>query len=406
MGVSPWSFTSFRRLVFLIPSSWVALEFLRSRLLTGFGWASLGYSQYKNLAIIQIADLAGVFIVSFLVVLGNLIVKEAIQGIKNRKFCFRKIAVPLLCIIFSLIYGLLRLGQTLEGDKLRVSVIQGNIPQEIKWIDSARFAILDRYINLSRKASLDSPDIIIWPEASFPGSLDDNILFERVISLAKELKTYLLVGIVSPEIEAIYNSAILIAKDGKKLKRYDKLHLVPFGEFIPLKDLFPFLSSIVPIGDFSSGKDYTVFSADNNKKKVRFSVLICFEDVFPELSRQFTKKGADLLINITNDAWFKQSPAPYQHLQASVFRAVENRKFLIRAANTGISCFIDPYGEIIDKVSDIKEKDIFVTGHKTQDVKINNTKTLYTKFGDFFVLFCFLFVAIELIIKNKILNKA
>ena len=388
--------SSFLRSSFLISSSWIVLEFLRSRLLTGFGWVSLGYSQYKNLAIIQIADFGGVFAVSFLIILGNLLIKQVIKGVRNRQIYFRKIIIPFLCIIFSVGYGLIKLGQTTEAGKLRVSVIQGNIPQEIKWSADSKLAILDKYIDLSREASLDSPDIIIWPEASFPGSLDDNRLFNKVLSLATRLKTHLLVGIVSCEKEVFYNSTILVSNKGKKLKRYDKLHLVPFGEFIPLKNLFPFLSSIVPIGDFTSGRDYTIFSLGKNNKKLKFSTLICFEDVFPELSRAFVKKGAGFLINMTNDAWFKQSSAPYQHLQASVFRAVENRKFLIRAANTGVSCFINSYGEIISKVSNRRGKDIFISGYKTEDVEINNIETLYTKFGDIFVLCCFLFLFLEL----------
>ena len=398
-------------LLFFIPSLWVILEFLRSSLLTGFGWALLGYSQYINLPIIQIADITGVWGVSFLVMMVNVAIWQLISELRTQNSELRKICFlfSILCLLCSLVYGLLRLNQKVDGESLRVSVIQGNIPQELKWQEAVSPYILEKYLSLTKEASSDNPQLIIWPESSVPGLLEKgNFLFNSITDLVRQIKIPLLAGAITTTQGKFYNSAILISQKGRIEEEYKKLHLVPFGEYIPLKRFFAFAINLapVPIGDFTAGKNYTVFSLGNNGKKTKFSVLICFEDVFPELSREFTKRGTNLLINITNDAWFKQSSAPYQHLQASVFRAIENRKFLIRAANTGISCFIDPHGKITNKVSDIKGKDIFVTGYKTQDVKINDTKTLYTKFGDFFVVFCFVFVVIKLSIKNKILNKA
>ncbi len=193
-------------------------------------------------------------------------------------------------------------------------------------------------------------------------------LLARIKRLAIDVKTPILIGAVTSKSINYYNSAILISAEGKVLKQYDKLHLVPFGEYVPLEKHFPFLRNIigVPIGDFTAGSEHTVFklSAISHQPSANFAVMICFEDILPELSRRFVKNGAQFLINITNDAWFMESSAPYQHTAASAFRAIENRVPVVRAANTGVSCFIDQNGRIYDKIT-VDKKDIFVIGYKT-----------------------------------------
>jgi len=397
---------SFLFLLFFIPSLWVILEFLRSYLFTGFGWALLGYSQYKNLVTIQIADIGGAYAVSFIIVMINF----AIYGMCRkdlRRITKLSLGITscILLLLFSA-YGLFKLKSHFPEDALiKVSVVQGNIPQELKWQEEKSLYILEEYIRLTKEAAGDNPEFIIWPESSAPGLFPaDASIFNSIIDTVKEIKIPLLVGVIITERGEFYNSAILISKQGRIVKRYDKLHLVPFGEYIPLKRIFSFTANLtsVPIGNFTHGENFIAFPLNNGDKKTRFSVLICFEDIFPALSRQFVKSGANLLVNITNDAWFKRSSAPYQHMQASVFRAIENRKFLIRAANTGISCFIDPYGRIIDKVSNLNGGDIFVSGYKTQEVELNSLNTLYTRLGDIFVMCCFLVVGGGLIIKKRL----
>ena len=392
--------------LFFIPSLWVFLEYLRAHLFSGFGWALLGYSQYLNLPIIQIADIFGAYGVSFLIIMVNLALWELIVvlGIKyqvsgiRRNFSF---LVPFFCLLFSLAYGFYKLYRTPNHEPrtaLEISVIQGNIPQELKWDKGSQALILDRYAQLSQKAALEKPDLIIWPEAASPGFIgvaEDDWLSEHIFAVAKETGIPLLLGSVVRENKNYFNSALLIDRQGRIAGRYDKLHLVPFGEYVPLKELFPFLETIVPVGDFTSGDSYTLFSLSPSalpplsgpagacpvrnysairKEKevsdgagVKFGVLICFEDTIPELSRNFVKKGADFLVNITNDGWFKETKAPYQHLAGSVFRAVENRVPLVRAANTGVSCFIDSRGRIKAKVAE-NGKDIFVSGTKTETI--------------------------------------
>ena len=377
-----------------IPSAWVILEYIRGHLLTGFPWALLGYSQYLNLPIIQIADITGALGVSFLVMMINaavyLVVSHRSSAVSKRKIS----AVAILCLFPALIYGYYKLRlqtpNTQHPAPIRVSVIQANIAQALKWMPSARAYILDEYTELTKKAALEKPELIIWPEAASPGILgEEDWVFEDIFSLAKDAGVPLLIGAVVNEKEKYFNSALLVDDGGKIAGRYDKLHLVPFGEYIPLRKILPFLETVVPIGDITRGQEYAIFKVHNST----FAALICFEDLFPELSRQFVRKGAQFLVNITNDAWYKETSAPFQHLQASVFRAVENRVFLCRCANTGVSGFIMPSGEIVSEVKDKSGKKIFIKGLDTRNIGIlKGPLSFYTHYGDIFVAGCFLFL--------------
>jgi len=372
--------------VFFLSSLWVIEEFLRSYLFSGFGWALLGYSQYKNLVLIQLADIGGVWLVSFLVMAVNLNLYYLFQKpilIKKTKY--------ILCILFlmgiNLLYGYYQLFSVsikseFPRQSFKISLIQANIPQEIKWKVQERDFILNKYFNLTKKVLKENPNLVIWPEASLPCVLEEEpIYFERVKDFVKENKISLLLGAVTYRSGLYYNSAILVSADGEIIEKYDKIHLVPFGEYIPLRKIFGFLEAIVPIGDFAKGNDYTVFKLSTlNDELSAFSVLICFEDIFPEISQEFVKRGAGFLVNITNDAWFKKSPAAYQHLSASVFRAVENRLFLVRCANTGISGFISPTGKIKAVVEDEKKNPLFVEGFLSQRIKKTLLSSFYNRY--------------------------
>jgi apolipoprotein N-acyltransferase len=388
--------------VLFIPAFWVILEYLRSSLLTGFPWALLGYSQYLNLPFIQAADIGGVWLISFFIVLINFIIKEAIAK-KNKSYLVS--GFILIIVIFG--YGFFRLYQQQEGNLLKVSVVQGNIPQEAKWDSYSRDFIIDRYFKLTSQAKADNPDLIVWPEASLPIIPEEEPLYYGKFSrYVKSINKPLLFGAVTLRQGNFYNSALLASSEGVLLGRYDKLHLVPFGEYIPLRNVFSFLNTFAPIGDIAAGRQYTLFKVYSQKIKVpslitnrpagfsrrqyQFGVLICFEDIFPGLARTFVNKGADFLINITNDAWFGRSSEAYQHLSASVFRAVENRVYLVRAANTGVSGFIDPRGKIISLVNNPDGRQIFISGFKTQGISIRRQSSFYRNHGDFIVLFCLL----------------
>lgn len=385
------------RLFAVTAGLWVILEYIRGALFTGFPWALLGYSQYLNLSVIQISDLTGAWGVSFLIIMVNVSVKEAIGCSRQSKKAF---FLPALILILSLGYGYCRLNLRPPASSpqlVRVSVVQGNIPQELKWNVASRDFIIKKYLDISRQASKDNPDLIIWPEAALPVVLEEEpAYFSSVKDLARETKTALLLGAVTARDGFYYNSAVLVSAEGELQGRYNKLHLVPFGEYIPLRKVFTFLETVAPIGDIEKGKGHTVFAAP-----AKFSALICFEDLFPEISRKFAKSGAGFLVNITNDAWYKKTSAALQHFQASVFRAVENRMPLVRCANTGISGFIGPDGKIISLIRDKWGRDIFVSGYDTQAIAASSGKlSFYSRFGDIFPAICLLFV-IYGIVKNN-----
>jgi apolipoprotein N-acyltransferase len=395
--------------LFLIPCLWVGLEYIRSHVFTGFGWALLGYSQYRYLPVIQISDITGAYGVSFLIVLVNAGIYYATGKSQVKKYRFL-IPVFLLTALF-LGYGWFKTGQQPGGKNIKVSVIQGNIPQVMKWDPDARDFILERYLQLTEEAASEQPELIIWPETSVPGYLEnEKALLKKLKALSKKVSpSSLLLGTPHIDERKIFNSATLMSK-GEVIKRYDKVHLVPFGEFVPLPRIFSRFAFASLIGGFTPGEEYTVFSLSDEKgdrllfteepesksSLSPFSVLICFEDVVAPLAGRFVRSGAQFLVNMTNDAWFGDSSEPRQHLQASVFRAVENRVNVVRSANTGISCFINPRGRILAEVSDASGRDVCVEGEKTQELTISSPASIYTRFGDVFAWVCLLMVALTI----------
>ncbi|MFH1868061.1 MAG: apolipoprotein N-acyltransferase, partial [Candidatus Omnitrophota bacterium] len=399
-----------------IPSVWSLLEYLRSHIGGGIGWNLLGYAEYQNLPIIQIADITGVYGVSFLIVLVNFsvfsIIRMGIKCQKTHKRLFAKSALSFIeqvkinpffqsfAVLFTVIsvisYGYIRMNameeRVLQQKEIKVSVVQGNIQQMHKWDPGYKDYIMRKYERLTFKAAKDSPQLIIWPETSIPGYLNvEGELKKYAQDMARASQSELLVG--APMIDITgerdineYNSALLFSKQGEKIEQYNKMRLVLFGEYIPLERYLPFLRRYLPLtASFVPGNEYTLFSFQNTGLRIqpKFGVLICFEDIFPGMVRRFVKNGADLMVNITNDAWFKRTSAAYQHAANSVFRAVENRRPFVRSANTGLSCFINRAGRIYAGVSTGKI-DLFVDGYKSAPVKIlpGEAFSFYTRFGD------------------------
>ncbi len=387
--------------LFLIPSLWVGLEFIRDKFLTGFGWVSLGHSQYLVLPLIQVADVTGVWGVSFLLVLVNFFLKELLLDKRKEGQPRTEVAVSTFLVvgilILILVYGIyqLQFPSRKPMAKVNMTIVQTNVVQEIKWDERAWPSILDKVLALTQRAARSQTDLIIWPETSFPGILwesESKKSFEKLKQSITQERIPLLVGAVTKVKENYFNSAILISKEGEIVQQHDKLHLVPFGEYIPLRNIFPFFEDIVPIADFTAGKRLTFFPVFPDRlpeQNYYFGVLICFEDTISEISRLFVNKGAHLLINMTNDAWFLDTKAPYLHLQASIFRTIENRRSLVRSTNTGVSCIIDPWGRITQTLQDPHGKETFIEGWITPSILLNDQKTFYTKFGDIFTYFCF-----------------
>jgi len=338
----------FRDLV-LIPLVWVGLEAGRSYALTGLGWGLIGYSQAHNILLVQIVDKVGVWGLSALVVLVNVALAQAIAPRVTLLRRAAALGLALLLVAGSLAYGAWSLKQPAPCPPARLSVIQPNIAQQHKWDPGQKSHILSQLQKLTLQAAQHKPDLIIWPETSVPGYLlDEPLLAIWVSRLAKQTGTYLLVG--SPRTDhagqRYYNSALLFDGRGELVSYYDKIHLVPFGEYIPFPRVLWFLQNI-PIADFSAGKNFTLLPVTTTSgQALDCAVLICFEDIFPDLVRKFRDAGADIFINITNEAWFERSTEPFQHLTMSIVRAVENRRWFIRSANTGISGAIDPWGRI------------------------------------------------------------
>ena len=394
----------------LVPAAWVALEWARSHLLTGFGCGLLGYTQWRWLPVIQIADIVGAYGVSFLVVLVNVALW---RGWRARRQPQPLIALPLVVggvLAVTVAYGIWRLRMPIAGEAIRVAVVQGNIPQSRKWDAAWRDEILQQYMRLTARAvATDRPSLIVWPETSVPGLLGiDETVTNALVRLVAQVRVPCVVGAPTERVLAtglaLYNSAVLVTPDGGLEARYDKLHLVPYGEFLPFERSLPWLRHLLPpLGDFSPGREATVFTIEGqetgDKRQVivgsalRFSTLICFEDVFPSLARRFVRDGARLLAVITNDAWFGPTGAAAQHAQASVFRAIENRVSVVRAANTGLSCLIDPRGRLTASVQDNGGRRLFVAGSLTQPVLIPaSAETIYNRCGDWFAVACVLLV--------------
>ncbi|MFN3740467.1 MAG: apolipoprotein N-acyltransferase [Thermodesulfovibrionales bacterium] len=394
-------------MILIAPAIWVSLEYIRTYLFTGFPWSSIGYSQYKFLSLIQIADITGIYGISFLIVAFNaafldiILLKKRLSEIPFYPLAPQVTGFLLLIMAFiaTFSYGYWRLSQQ-QGNMVKISIIQGNIPQDKKWEPAFQQEVMNIYKELTRKVvNTDSPQLVVWPETAIPFLFSEpavsssppgieqqninEIMSKDLIEFVRAINTYLLFGSIRKETEDrqefFTNSAFLLNKDGKVTYIYDKIHLVPFGEYVPLRSILFFIDKItVGIGDYRPGRDTKrAISPFGN-----FSTLICYEIIFPGLVRESLREGGDFIVNITNDAWFGNTSGPYQHFSMAVFRAIENRKPVIRAANTGISGFIDSNGRIQVATPLFKRMAI------SMNIRLDNRRTFYTRFGDLFVYFC------------------
>ena len=401
------------RMPFLIASPiWVLFEYLRSNLsFLAFPWVLLGHSQYQNLPLIQMAAFTGVYGVSFIIVLANGAIADwigywmdrrelrAIIGFKNPPVLRGTIVLAIILVLW--VAGWMSLLPAPSGKSLSVAVVQGNIPQKMKWKREYRESILSQYESLTGEAAKSRPQLIVWPETSTPGLiLKDMSLLQRVVSIIRNNQTYFLVGSAEyPKFEKDLikarrsgNTALFFSPEAKVLGQYLKIRLVPFGEYIPYENIIPWPDFIVQKEKRNfdiAGSEPTIFQVDAHQ----FGTLICWEVLFPDLTRNLVKKGADFVINITNEAWFGKIAFPYQMLSSCVFRAVENRVNLVRCANTGISCFVDPYGRVTGRVTN-GGNDIFVSGTLTQKILISSPGTFYTRHGDLLVYGCIAFLVV------------
>jgi apolipoprotein N-acyltransferase len=368
---------------------WVTLEWLRGWFFIGFPWALLGYSQYRYHDLVQMAEVTGVYGISAVLVLFNAVTAEVLR---RRGEGLRRRVLPALVALTVLLVCLPALGRwraeqlraRAAAGRLTVAIVQGNVEQDHKWDPAYQSDTMHRYRELTRASFARHPDLVVWPETATPFFFQEpGPLRREVLELAREGRTYLVFG--SPAAEAgphgpaEANRAYLVSPAGEEVAFYDKMQLVPFGEYVPFQSVLFFVHRIVDaVGDVVAGRVPTVFRLPQG----RFGVLICYESIFPALTRRFVTRGAELLVNISNDAWYGRTAAPHQLLAHVTLRAVENRVPIVRAANTGVSAIIDPDGRIR------WQGPLFEPLWHADEIAWQPVQTFYTRFGDVFAWAC------------------
>lgn len=378
---------------------WTTLEWVRGWfLLGGFPWNFLGVSQWQAGPLIQFASVTGVYGVSALLCLVNYafyftirrLVRQIGKPAPLRRLSWEfYVAMVLVALAFMHGIGEIRSGQEQKTRSLRVGLVQPDIPQSLKFEPGEKQMILSRLGDQTDVLLADHPDLIIWPETAMPWVIqNDRESVDLVTNILAKSKAHLLTGYFDDRYPKLYNAAILFTPQAHIGGVYRKIHLVPFGEFVPLRSIWaPLLKRVGPkdynVDDFfdmSTGDEYSIFEANG----LRFGTVICFEDTLPDLYRRFVQRDVDFMVNLTNDAWFKTSPELQMHLANAVFRAVENRRLLVRATNNGVTCVVSEHGFIRSHCVP------FVQGSLSSELSLptERTQTFYTRHGDVFVAGC------------------
>ena len=376
-----------KRALFAGPAIWVATEMGRTYVLDGFPWELLGYSQATVLPVAQIASVVGVYGLSALVALVSAAAAYATVAPRDPRR-WQVCALVAAAVLATGVWGTLRIrtqALTRAGTGIRVAVLQGNILQDQKWDPALRDAIMQRYIGMTREAIGRKAQFILWPESATPLPYEQDVARgESIRRLAREAQVTLLIGSdqvepVQPVLAAnppparLYNAAYLIKPDGTTAAVYRKIHLVPFGEYVPFSRLLFFVGNLVEaVSDFTPGTEATLLPVAGHMA----STAICYEVIYSGLMRSFVTEGSELLTTITNDAWYGWSSAAYQHWEQASLRAIEEGRYLARAANTGISGFVDPYGRVLQR------SNMFQSAVMAEDVRFLTGRTIYSRIGD------------------------
>ena len=378
-------------------SIWVALEWVRGWLLTGFPWGNIGYSQWSYLPGIQIASVTGVYGISFLIVFFNAGIATLIRNRKEWRMQIFAGIVPCVLTILCLSYGhiILAKGSNASERSMKVAIVPGNIPQIEKWKSEKFPEIFRKYLDLTRKAALKNPDVIVWPETAIRGQILSGE-WTRFHGYFRQMMRDIggipmLIGATDPDsFGDIYNRVISIPPDGEIVDKYAKMHLVPFGEYVPLSDMLPNFIQFYPFEHGKTLKNLPINHINTNtihKEQIEVGTSICFESAFPNHFRQFVKQGADAMGILTNDAWFDGTAFPELHLAMAPIRAVENRIAVFRCANGGYSCVINSTGKIITpSITPTSAEEILIANVPLSDGK----QTIYTRYGDWFPILCLL----------------
>ena len=386
-------------------AAWITLEWIRAWILTGFPWNHLGTSQWQNPVMLSLLPWTGVYGPGFLMICVAFVAAWIIAGWyrRLRHGTARPSPIPAMAVVALFLPVLILNLRTSQipppSGSLRVAAVQGNIPQIRAYTDQQFRATLEIYDTLTRQAVHAYPDVdlVVWPETAIPAPLfADAHYYQTLRRLISDTGVPMLIG--SLHIQQLFpdredtiidtNSALQLNADAELVDFYSKTHLVPFGEYVPFGDTFPALREAIGMGrDLTAGREFTIF---NLPKNVRAGVNICYEDAFPEISRQFVLRDADLLVTLTNDAWYATSAGPRQHMIHAVLRAVENRRPLFRSGNNSDTCLILPDGSVSGALIDPLTGNRFVRGWRTYDIPIYRATplTFYTRHGDLFAYVC------------------
>jgi apolipoprotein N-acyltransferase len=369
------------------PFAWVATEYLRVHTFFEFPWCLLGYSQQPFAPVIQIASVTAVYGVSFVLVLSSALMALAIVAPARRTAALAGVAG-----VVALTWGLgsWAMSRPLpETGRITVGLVQGGIRQEDKWLPENAWSNVGRHLELTREAARRGARLVVWPESAVPFVYDEEpVLSAQLQDLVRRNRLFLYFGnddreSSPPPHGRIFVGAKLLGPGGEIAARYRKMHLVPFGEYVPLQWIFTLGGRVVAkvvqeVSDFTPGSQPVTAEVEGHS----IGGYICYEAIFPDLVRLFPAKGAELLVNITNDAWYGTTSAPYQHLAMAAFRAVENRRYMVRAANTGITAVVDPWGRILEPTK-LFDRTVLV-----REVPFVSETSFYTRYGDVFAQAC------------------
>lgn len=378
-------------------AGWVAMEWLRGIIFPAFGWNGLGVAQHANVPLIQIADITGVGGISFLIAMTNLMIAASIKrlileiksGARRPHYDF---AMTVGLVALAWIYGVREVFRpSPESTEVRFAAVQANIPQQVRNNADFEMDVLETYQKQTLSAMAMKPDLILWPESSTPSPLLGNQrTWDLVRNLAEQHEGDLLLGTTHWGKEGDFNSIALLTSRGTQAQLYHKMHLVPFGEYVPLREEFPLIAKIVGDlvpDDFDPGHEFKVLEMES--KPVKLGPLVCFEDTLGDLARHPVLLGAQVFVVATNDGWFLESAGSKQHLQNAIFRCVENKRPMIRAANTGVTCAINRHG-IVKEILKNEQGSTFMQGILFGKIEAptNANLTFYAQYGEIFSIIC------------------
>jgi apolipoprotein N-acyltransferase len=367
--------------LFVLPAAWTGTEYLRGVLFGGFPWVPLGNSQVTVIPVAQLASLLGVYGITLLVALVNAAIACALLTAGRQRIV--AVATAIVAVAGVGAWGTWRVADgslTRQGTPLRVGLIQGNIAQEDKWNPREARRIFTTYLAMTRHAVRSGAEFVLWPESSTPFTFDSDPEGQRQLrELAREVRVPILFGsdqtVIGPP-RKHYNAAFLLDPDGATTAVYRKMHLVPFGEYVPLADWLsffpPLVQTLAGFEPFSPGESVVMLPVGGRPA----STAICYEVIFPGLMRDAVLQGSELLTTITNDGWYGRSSAPFQHWDMAAMRAIEQGRYLARAANTGISGVVDPYGQVVRKSRIFEQVDLIA------EVRLLQHRTFYSRIGD------------------------